>query len=155
MAVKPRASVPTDLEFLLPDKVCKPILIGDVAYDLYPLTEGEFETLSLEVSKLFDVVFIKGEMSPIDYLMQKNVLAGFLSEALKPLSIDDVKGKLTAKQMMYAAAILWKMNFETTDFDEETKENFGKVLGWMGLGGMVPQAPAKQPAETKPVETAK
>jgi hypothetical protein len=149
MSVKAKSSVPKDLEFLLPEKVCQPIVIGDLAFDLYPLTEGEFETLSMEVSKLFDVVFIKGEMSPIDYLMQKNVLAAMLSEALKPLPVDEIKSKLTAKQMMYAASVLWKMNFETTDFNEESLGNFKKVLGWIGLGAMMPQAPAQlQPVQT-------
>ena len=150
MSIKPKASVPQDLEFLLPDKVCQPIVIGDLAFDLYPLTEGEFEMLSMEVSKLFDVVFVKGEMSPIDYLMQKNVLAGILAEALKPLSMEEIKSKLTAKQMMYAASVLWQMNFETTDFKEDTLENFKKVLGWVGLGSMMPQAPA----QVEPVKTA-
>lgn len=142
MSVKPRQGVPVDLEFLLPEKVCQPIVIGDTAYDLYPLTEGEFEMLSMEVSKLFDAVFIKGEMSPIDYLMQKNVLASILAEALKPLAMEEIKKMLTAKQMMYAASVLWKMNFETQDFNEETKENFKKVLGWVGMGAVA--APAQE-----------
>lgn len=150
MSVKPKSSIPTELEFLLPEKVCQPIVIGDTAYDLMPLTEGEFEKLSMEVSKLFDVVFLKGEQSPIDYLMQKNVLANILAEALKPLDVETIKAKLTAKQMMYAASTLWKMNFETQDFDEETLANFKKVLGWIGLGAVVPEAPAPaQKTETK------
>jgi len=144
MAVKPRATVPTELEFLLPEKVCKPIIIGDQAYDLYPLTEGEFEKLSSEVSKLFASVFVKGDISPIDYLVQKDVLANFLTESLKPLSIEDIKSKLTAKQMVYIASVLWQMNFETNDFAEDVKENFSKVLGWIGLSGLAPTLTAPQ-----------
>jgi hypothetical protein len=146
MAVKPIQNVPDELAFLLPEKVCKPVVIGDQAFNLYPLTEGEFEKLSMEVSKLFDVVFVKGEMSPIDYLMKGDILVTILGEALKPLSPDDIRGKLTAKQMMYAASVLWSMNFETHDFNEETKENFRKVLGWVGLGAVAP-APAPNPVE--------
>jgi hypothetical protein len=152
MAVKPRANVPTELEFLLPEKVCKPIIIGDVAYDLYPLTEGEFEKLSIEVSKLFDTVFFKGTVAPLDYLVQKDVMANFLAEALKPLSVEDIKAKLTAKQIMYIASVLWAMNFETNDFTEEVRENFKKVLGWVGLGAlMAPPVPAQAaaPEQTK------
>jgi hypothetical protein len=149
MAVKPRQVIPKDLEFLLPDKVCKPIIIGDTAYDLFPLTEGEFEVLSMEVSKLFDAVFVKAEMSPIDYLMNKNVLSTILSEALKPLSTEHIKTNLTAKQMMYAASVLWEMNFESADFDEDTKANFKKVLGWIGLGAMSPAAAPAAPEKEK------
>lgn len=150
MAVKPIASVPADLTFLLPETVAKPIVIGDTAYNLYPLTEGEFETLSLEVSKLFNTVFLKGEMSPIDYLMQKDVLVNILSVALKPLSPEDIRTKLTAKQMMYASSVLWQLNFVTDDFNAETKENFQRVLGWVGLGAAAATAP--QPTETKAKE---
>lgn len=148
MAVKPRASVPSDLEFLLPEKVCKPVIIGDQCYDIYPLTEGEFEKLSIEVSKLFDSVYVKGDVSPIDYLVQKDVLANFLCEALKPLSMDDIKGKLTAKQMVYIAATLWQMNFDNSEFAEDTRENFKKVLGWVGLGALA-QTVAPAPTQEK------
>lgn len=144
MAVKPLSSVPPELEFLLPEKVCKPILIGDTAYNLYPLAEGEFEKLSIEVSKLFNTVFVKGEMSPIDYLMKGDTLATILGEALKPLAVEDIKQKLTAKQMMYAASVLWNMNFETHDFNDEQKENFKKVLGWVGLQAIAPEPAPKK-----------
>jgi hypothetical protein len=103
----------------------------------------------MEVSKLFDVVFIKGEKSPVDYLMSDNVLINILCVALKPLESDKIRSSLTAKQMMYIASIIWKMNFETDDFSDETKENFRKVLGWVGLGTAVSPAPKRKTADEK------
>lgn len=145
MAVKPRQNVPAELDFLLPDKVTQPILIGDIAYDLMPLTEGEFEQLSMEITKLFDVVYVKGEKSPIEYLMQGNVLVSMLGVALKPLALEEIRAKLTAKQMMYIASIVWTMNFETIGFTEDVKANFQKVLGWVGFAAV--QSPSQKIAE--------
>jgi hypothetical protein len=57
--------IPDDLRILLPEVSAEVVVIGDQAYRLRPLTEGQAELLSVELSEIVDRVFTTDMLCPV------------------------------------------------------------------------------------------
>jgi len=115
--------IPENLQSLLPEKVKEAIVIGDKAYELYPLTEGMCEDLLEMVSEIFHEMFSdrgEGKVSDFDILTRKGRVAKFLSRALD-MQEDDIRNKLTTSQLMHVAGVLYKQNFTLAAVPETSR----------------------------------
>jgi hypothetical protein len=61
----------------------------------------------------------------------------------------DVSEGMTFNQMKHFAAIFWKQNFDDEGLPKESKENFKKLLGMIGLGEKAPAAKIPETTEKK------
>ena len=168
--------VPDELKILIPEP--EVVVVGEKAYEIFPLFEGQLEQISKDFSRYFAEVFnadrkcskcgkvikdavVKGIdecpvatcKAPLDDLRKSQIDAilggGKIPEWIQMITDvpkEEVAKVMTFNQMRHFAAVFWKQNFDDTGLPEESRRNFRKLLGLMGLG--TAQAEEKKP-ETK------
>ena len=165
--------VPDELKILIPEP--EVVVVGTKAYQIFPLFEGQLEQISKDFSRYFAEVFnsdrkcskcgkvIKEAVVkqidecpvcklPLEDLRKSQIDAilggGKIPEWIQMITEvpkEEVAKVMTFNQMRHFAAVFWKQNFDDTGLPEESRRNFKKLLGLMGLGN--PQAEEKK-AET-------
>jgi len=149
--------LPEKLKYLIPDMAKEAVVVGDKAYELVPLTEGQAELLAREVAEIATTIAgellgvinkakTDGERKPEDvttYLATINTglsklitngnIPNIVSIALD-LEIAEVKKVMTIKQLHHFAGVLWKQNFDFSDAEVSASKNFNRLLAAVGFG---------------------
>jgi len=79
-------SVPSEFQYLLPERRKKTIVIGEFAYELYPLVEGEVESLWSDLSSI---------LTEVELALQENLKASTIGKSVEKARLKGVKGKHT------------------------------------------------------------
>ena len=162
--------IPDELKILLPETNAATVVVGSKAYEIFPLFEGQLEKVSKDVAQYFELVFspdrkcpkcakvIKDAVTlkidecpgckvPLDDVRKSQIEAilggGKIPEWVEMIAgvpKDDVGKGMTFNQMRHFAAVFWKQNFDDEGLPKESKENFKKLLGMIGLGEKAPAA---------------
>lgn len=150
MTLASKIDIPDDLKALNPKLNAKIIVVGDAAYEMYPLTEGAVESLSVEVTQVVnDAIKAIGEASknpgdpssmkePVgifgDVLLKRGIVAKVISLATG-IPEDQVRHEMTIPQIVHAGATLWELNFDVSKYPKVTQGKVEGLLGMLGLGG--------------------
>jgi len=149
--------VPEEYRFLLPDTEKRTIVIGQEAFDLLPLTEGEFERLWVEIGELFGNAATaiaaslnkertseeKADQDPISVgittvketlqeMLNSGRLANIIAIATQQ-DPEDIKAKLTLKQGVHIISVLYEQNFSMKGLPENIRKNLEGFLGMFGV----------------------
>lgn len=149
--------VPEEYRFLLPDTEKRTIVIGQEAYDILPLTEGEFEHLWVEIGELFGnaataiAATLNKERTPEEKMETDPVSVGIatVKETLQEMlnsgrlaniiaiatqqAPEDIKTKLTLKQGIHIISVLYEQNFSMKGLPENIRKNLEGFLGMFGV----------------------
>jgi len=168
--------IPEELKVLLPEDNKGVVVVGDKAYEIYPLVEGQLERVSKDIAMYFETVFsmdakcskcnkvvkdaVKKEIdtcpackeslveirkSPIEAILGGGKVPEWI-EMICNVQKVEVQANMTLKQMKHFAGIFYSQNFSDEGLPEESKANFKKLLGMIGMGK---EAPAENKEETK------
>jgi len=162
--------IPEELSVLLPETNKKVVVIGDKAYEIFPLWEGQLEKISKDIANYFDSIFSddrrcpkcgkvvknaiakKIEECPVDKEaledMRKSPIEAILGGGKVPdwiemvlgIPKEEIREKITFPQLKHLAAVFYQQNFSTDGLPQESRENFQKLLGMIGLGKATPAA---------------
>jgi len=152
---KKAESVPENLKYLLPDTVSDTVIVGDTPYVLVPLTAGQAEAVSKEVSEILhavtkDIIQVvqdaKREDKKLEDMtgMMESLKKGIntVIESGKIISIvaialdleeDFIRKNVTVKQLHHFAGAFWKQNFDFSDVPEHVAKNFNGLLEVAGF----------------------
>jgi hypothetical protein len=106
-----------ELSYLEP--ISKPIMIGKDIYDIDELTDDKYEQLMGVIAEGFSAFYLlkedKASMEESSVFISKMV--EIISRRIVPilmaatgLAEEDIKGKITARQIVYAAKVIWEVN---------------------------------------------
>ncbi len=170
--------VPDELKVLLPETDKAVIVVGSKGYELLPLYEGQLESVTADIAKVYDAMFSPDRKCPkcgkvVRYAIPKKIfdcpddnepledvakspMEAILSSGKVPKWIEmitgvpetEVKASITLKQIKHFAGLFWKQNFSDDEMPEESKANFQKLLKMIG---MAPEKKEESPA-AKPTE---
>lgn len=154
--------LPDELKILMPETMKRIIVIGNKAYEMYPLEEGMVEAISKDIVDVFKKIGNPDAVCPkcqkIAYEAAKRGITECqdCKEPLKSLAmhpIDAILGsgkvrdwmsiatgvskedasKATINQMKHFAGVFYEQNFSDDGLPRVSSENFQKLLGMMGL----------------------
>jgi hypothetical protein len=167
--------VPDELKILLPELNKGTIVVGDKAYEMLPLYEGQLEKIISEIVTLMEKVncpdgrcpkcgkVVTGALPrkvfkcPDDnedlLTMNEPAMKAIIESSRVPEWVEmitgvpkaEVKASMTLNQIKHFAGLFWKLNFGDAGMPEESQANFEKLLGMMG-------AEKRKEAETSPAE---
>jgi hypothetical protein len=150
--------IPKELAALNPELSKSVILVGRKAFEIYPLYEGQLESISVDLEKIYDAIFNPDSKCPVCgkvvawavarkifecatdgvalQSMGQSPIAAILSSSKIPKWVEmitgipeaEVKANITLPQIKHFAGIFYKQNFEDDSLPGETKENFGRLL---------------------------
>lgn len=135
-----KVEIPESLKSLLPEAMAETVIVGNSAYELLPLTEGQCERVSTIIGEIGAAIVEKqrtlpenvaGTQSVIEILISNGRLRKILVEALD-LPDEDI-AKLTIQQMALVAGVMFKQNFELENLPEESRKNVERLLMFLGV----------------------
>lgn len=116
-------NIPDSLRSLLPSENTECVLIGSTAYEMLPLSEDAFEELvGLVWAFLRDLTSRTENESDIEVLVKGKRVQKFLSKILD-MSEQEIGKQMTLKQVLHAAGVLYKQNFDWESLPENTRKN--------------------------------
>jgi len=172
--------VPDELAVLLPEQNKRIIVIGEKAYELYPLWEGQLELVSKDIALYFDDIFNPDRKCPKCGKVVKNAVGKKIEECpvdketlsdvrkspvesiigggkvpewihmILDLPVEEVKSKLTLLQLKHVAAVFYLQNFSSEGLPKESQENFQKLLGMIGMGKAPSAGTEEKTEKTEP-----
>jgi hypothetical protein len=150
--------IPKELAALNPELSKAVILVGKRAFSIYPLYEGQLESISVDLEKIYDQIFNPDSECPVckkvvPWAVARKIfecpadgtplkaigqspIAAILSSSKIPKWVEmitgipeaEVKANMTLPQIKHFAGVFYRQNFEDDSLPVETKENFGRLL---------------------------
>jgi len=160
--------VPEEYRFLLPDSEKRTIVIGQEAHEILPLTEGEFEQLWVEIGELFgnaataiasalakersneekeEVDAISVGITTVKETLQEMLTSGRLANIIAIATQqepEDIREKLTLKQGIHIASVLYEQNFSMEGLPGDIRKNLEGFLGMFGVNITKGQDPTQE-----------
>ncbi len=160
--------VPEELKILQSDLNKGVIVVGNKAYEIYPLYEGQFERILSDIMTVMEKVncpdgqcqkcgkVVKGALPkkifkcPDDesnlMTMNQSPMEAIVGSGKIPVWIEmitgipkeEIQASITLDQQKHFAGLFWKQNFSEVGLPEESKANFKSLLEMMGASGGKP-----------------
>jgi len=157
------AEVPEQYRYLLPETVKRTIIIGSEAYEILPLTEGEYEALWSEIGELFGQAaaaiasaltappdgkgkrklanMAKADPIAVGITTVKETLQTMLSSgqvaSIVGIAVQQdaelIRKNLTLKQGVHILSVLYEQNFDMADLPEGIRKNLEGFLAVFGI----------------------
>lgn len=149
--------VPSELRVLLPEENKMVVLVGDRAYEMFPMTEGTVERVSRDVAEILGKVFnnnarcpkceklfsdqlgivaecpdckisvVDCRESPIEAVISSGKIPKLVEQIIE-VPANVVSKNMTIPQMKHFAGVFWKQNLSDDGLPEESRKNFQGLL---------------------------
>jgi predicted RNA-binding Zn-ribbon protein involved in translation (DUF1610 family) len=167
-------SVPDELNILLPEQSKGTIVVGDKAYEIFPLVEGQLERITADLVSVMEKInspdgqcpkcgkVIKSALPKKIFncpdcgdglmTMDQSPVEAIVSSGKVPIWVEmitgvpkeEVAGNMTLNQIKHFAGLFWKLNFSDEGLPEVSQQNFKNLLEMMS-----PKKGTPPPAEKK------
>lgn len=135
-------NIPAELTKLLPENCACIVVVGNKAFEMYPLPEGKIEKLSKHISSLLAAFteFAKESKTEEEKAKKKSLLETFFTPEATPAIISEVLDlplneaqDITIPQLQHFVSCLYDQNFSGLGVPETSSKNLDTLLVKMGL----------------------